>query len=923
MTTKNVDISGAIILIYSNRLQKYVDRTDSVSRIDIGYYKYDSKYIVYYKSTDEDGKKRYNYRIEAVQILYKIKDVDTTKYYIYIDGNRREPTKLELFDHGYYRVTNEKGRVFTTPNVHFVEIGQTKDIFSYFKDIASYALNITEEDEPLHFLARNYERINYNAMSVLHNYFDGRNEKTPRDDKQIIVPFSYNQSQSKAIHVALQNKISVIEGPPGTGKTQTILNLIANILANGKNCAIVSNNNTATQNIIDKMNEVGYGFVIAQLGSQAKSTEFFQSQTDDELNNFMNQYVPSPRKDYLSNIEYYGRQLRFVNELEVSLSKHKEELRWVETEEKNQKISLDENVQVRTDLSSTKYKSLINLLSEDRKLHLLERLRIRFTYKIKKFKITGLNSNLLDTLEGLFYKARKEELEKTIDKERRGLEARNKTYLLNKISEASLIVLKQAVHDHYSKVDKKSFYADSYKRDFKSFTERYPVIASTTHSILNNTPNGYMFDCIIVDEASQADLLSSVLAMNCTRKIVVIGDSKQLQQIDEDRLLNESKRLATERNIPEAYVYNGTNSILKSIKTVIPDVPTTLLREHYRCAPDIIRFCNEMFYDGQLIPLTENSSNEQNINLIKTVLGNHARKNMNGSGLYNQREIDEVVSLIKNWPIDSYGVVTPFVIQSEMIKRAINNEDAPVSTIHKFQGQQKDKIVISFVVNSLEKPDVLVENRLYDFVTNAKLLNVAISRAKNNLYVIVSDGVYNSKNNIIHDFIRYIENLYGSNSTRTSIICSVFDYLYGDNNDYIKKLMLKRRDEQTNASEILMSNLIDEILPNYKNIKYIMHFRLSKLTPKLESLNKDEMKYIKNPLSHVDFLFYNKITKEPLFVIEIDGIKYHEQNESQLDHDRVKDYALAMNGIPVHRFKTNESGEKEKLENILKEYTNY
>lgn len=45
--------------------------------------------------------------------------------------------------------------------------------------------------------------------------------------------------------------ISVIEGPPGTGKTQTILNIIANIVMEGKNVAIVSNNNSATRNVLE------------------------------------------------------------------------------------------------------------------------------------------------------------------------------------------------------------------------------------------------------------------------------------------------------------------------------------------------------------------------------------------------------------------------------------------------------------------------------------------------------------------------------------------------------------------------------------------------------------------------------------------------------------------------------------------------
>lgn len=49
----------------------------------------------------------------------------------------------------------------------------------------------------------------------------------------------------------MENQISVIQGPPGTGKTQTILNIIANILMQGETVQIVSNNNSATENVYE------------------------------------------------------------------------------------------------------------------------------------------------------------------------------------------------------------------------------------------------------------------------------------------------------------------------------------------------------------------------------------------------------------------------------------------------------------------------------------------------------------------------------------------------------------------------------------------------------------------------------------------------------------------------------------------------
>lgn len=64
----------------------------------------------------------------------------------------------------------------------------------------------------------------------------------------------------------MENQISVIQGPPGTGKTQTILNIIANILMQGKTVQIVSNNNSATENVYEKLSSSKYNLGFVALG---------------------------------------------------------------------------------------------------------------------------------------------------------------------------------------------------------------------------------------------------------------------------------------------------------------------------------------------------------------------------------------------------------------------------------------------------------------------------------------------------------------------------------------------------------------------------------------------------------------------------------------------------------------------------------
>ena len=97
--------------------------------------------------------------------------------------------------------------------------------------------------------------------------------------KKNLQSFGFNISQKQAVDKALENNLSIIEGPPGTGKTQTILNIIANAVIRGESVAVVSSNNSATKNIIDKLTKYEVDFISAYLGNTENKEEFIKSQT--------------------------------------------------------------------------------------------------------------------------------------------------------------------------------------------------------------------------------------------------------------------------------------------------------------------------------------------------------------------------------------------------------------------------------------------------------------------------------------------------------------------------------------------------------------------------------------------------------------------------------------------------------------------
>jgi superfamily I DNA and/or RNA helicase len=896
------------VLLFNKAKNKWEDRTMSVSAMFSAHHHGNfTGYDIYFKGAG----KKFLYKDGNVQFLNKVKNIDIEKQDVYVDGEMVDASRLEQFERDYYRVFAGNGTIFTQ-NIA-LKSNKYRDIFTYYSKLADYAGTIAEEDSPLHFLSQNYERIAPSGNSVLFDYLRGKYSYVGNEG-MLLFPFDFNQSQVKAIDTALSNKISVVEGPPGTGKTQTILNLIANIICQGKNCAVVSNNNTAISNVYEKLSEEKLSFFAAALGRKTNVEHFFASDQNGELSSFLERKEEPVKPDSSLRISELSALMKRIQDIEVETSILESQLIDIETEKRHYDNFFDCALIINQRLSSKDYMMFIARLEKPKKLRFFERWKLGRKFKVKIAK-QDVNI-LLGNAEKLYYQRKIDEFTKKIESNKAFLEKQNKEQVGKELKSLYRLLFEKFIRNHYQNHDANKFSQETYKHDFDNFLLRYPVVLSTSQSLLNNAPRGFTFDYLIIDEASQGDLLSSVIAMSCAKNLVVVGDSRQLQQIEEEKLFPESERLSKEYDVPKPYRYES-NSILRSVRDAIPDVPTTLLKEHYRCAPDIINFCNKMFYNGELVAMTRNSGNH--IEVIKTVPGNHARRNPNGSGLYNQREIDEIENILKGSGSSSIGIISPFRYQADLIKGKYATDRIEADTIHKFQGRQKEELILSFVVNSLDKDQNNVENRLYDFVTNKELLNVAISRGRNRITAIVADKVYHSSNNVINDFIRYAEYLYSSNVTRESTVTSVFDLLYSE---YTKVLLLKCKERpDVHKSELLMWSIIKQVLKDRKYIGYSMHTRLGKLVKVPDTFSDEEKRYILHPWTHVDFLFYNKVSKEKLFVLEVDGIRYHEQDKKQAEHDDIKNRVLQSNHIPIYRFKTNESNEKQRLTEIVEGFS--
>ena len=121
-------------------------------------------------------------------------------------------------------------------------------------------------------------------------------------------------------------------------------------------------------------------------------------------------------------------------------------------------------------------------------------------------------------------------------------------------------------------------------------------------------------------------------------------------------------------------------------------------------------------------------------------------------------------------------------------------------------------------------------------------------------------------------------------------------------------------------SENLMYSVIQEVLSEeaFSSIGCAVHVSLATLVKNYEPLTEGERQYARNPLTHVDFLLFNQMDKQPVLAIEVDGTGFHEAGSKQAERDMKKNSILEKCGVPLLRLRTDGSGEKEKIKNALK-----
>ena len=261
-------------------------------------------------------------------------------------------------------------------------------------------------------------------------------------------------------------------------------------------------------------------------------------------------------------------------------------------------------------------------------------------------------------------------------------------------------------------------------------------------------PEQEMYDYVIIDEASQLGP-DAIFLLYITKNIIIVGDDKQTSPeyvgVDANTMTPHIKRHLN--GIPFSDYYGTEFSFFDHAKFFCDGV--TVLREHFRCMPEIIEFSNRHFYapDGKgLFPLKQYSENRLEP-LVAEFCPNGYTEGR-GARIINEPEANHIADTIgklvedENYNGKTIGVITlqgnqqASVIENLLLKRIGEKEFHKRKIVcgnsSSFQGDERDIIFLSLVTAHNHNRSALVKPE------DERRFNVAVSRAKEQIYLFHS-----------------------------------------------------------------------------------------------------------------------------------------------------------------------------------------
>ncbi|PKW17618.1 caspase, EACC1-associated type [Saccharopolyspora spinosa] len=608
--------------------------------------------------------------------------------------------------------------------------------------------------EDLTRIAQRHDDIPKTALDgLLNNTNDGL-----ETSDVIVTPLPANESQLHVLRSAMARRLTVATGPPGTGKSQLVANVVATAMANRQSVLVASTNNQAVDEVWQRCERLIPNSLV-RTGSA--SGEINYRQNEEETLHRLLTTAPEASTNVFTATAEHTRATK-------NLAQVRQTLTHTATTERHLLDAATERQRHADELGLTAdalgQRLGTNLTSWERRARRVHDARIFGEWRrgrlLRKVGITFDDSRIaceyladftVAESRWLHYRTAAEsspsddDLADSLHTADFHVEQASLTVWQSAMTSAigtgkpAIRTLLQAIRTN--------------SRDWGELTRTLPYVrgwATTSLSARRFPTNPGLFDLVIIDEASQCSIPHVLPLLFRARRALIIGDVMQLPHIAPIAPDREA-RIRKHTGISSAFLEQHKlsyrrHSAFHAAERAVGD--SLLLDEHYRCHPDIAAVSNDLFYAGELTVLTD-IRDRPGVNrpavTWRDTEGTATRPN-SGSSWVNHAEIraarECVDYLLAHLPDKAtIGVVTPFKPQQKLLARHWQGEDrVRVGTVHTFQGGERDAMVFSLVASKEMSKGALnwVEQQL-------NLWNVAITRARSHLIVVGSADLWRQR----------------------------------------------------------------------------------------------------------------------------------------------------------------------------------
>ena len=298
--------------------------------------------------------------------------------------------------------------------------------------------------------------------------------------------------------------------------------------------------------------------------------------------------------------------------------------------------------------------------------------------------------------------------------------------------------------------------------------------------------------------------------------------------------------------------------------------PRHLLRFHYRCCEKIIQYSNKTYYSNKLKVKT--ISEHKGTLILEDVKSNKFQYEKNTA----LEEVSRIEEVLKENPDKEYGIITPFRAQSEFLQQKLskNYPNIDIGTIHKFQGGEKDGIIISCGITKA------THQKTYDWLKgNHPLINVAVTRAKDELRIIGDVDTIKSLSDNEDNFNQLIKYVESNGDTK---------HIKVDNDDSNIKHLDSYFEKQYRET-------IDIAVKHFNKLKFEKKVKVASV---LTSAKGADFEYFTK--AEFDFVIFSG--EKAIAVFEIDG-REHEYEENTIERDMKKQDICDKDNILLFRIK--------------------